>query len=224
MGLFLPSQNIWKSYEWNASIVYFAKMKKIIGLFFIIALFYVIGDFCIDRTPLNYKIVNANLQKIEFKDKSYSNYYLLTFDIVYCNYTCEFLKAPFPPGRNGSIDSLYSIKVLDKRGCNMTNKFSQDSIQRNKERSLYVIYPKYSDSTVIEAVVEKSVINIVNKINSNIDENRMFRIETGRILKLRHTKMIPASLKVEFNGRKINSKVDNRVSTVYYAFDRHCYR
>ena len=106
----------------------------------------------------------------------------------------------------------------------MTNKFSQDSIQRNKERSLYVIYPKYSDSTVIEAEVEKSVINIVNKINSNIDENRMFRIETGRILKLRHTMMIPASLKVEFNGRKINSKVDNRVSTVYYAFDRHCYR
>ena len=47
----------------------------------------------------------------------------------------------------------------------------------------------------------------------------MFRIETGRILKLRHTKMIPASLQVEFNGRKITSKVENRLSTVYYAFD-----
>lgn len=224
MGIILPSQNIWKSYEWNAPIIYFTKMKKIIGISLIIAVLYVIGNICIDRVPHNYKIINVNLQKIKFKGKTYDNYYLLTFEAVYCNFTYEFLKAPFPPGRNGSIDSLCSIKVLDKSGYDMTNKFSQDSIQRNKERSLYVIYPKYSDSTVIEAEVEKSVINIVNKINSNIDENRMFRIETGRILKLRHTKMIPASLKVEFNVRKINSKVDNRVSTVYYAFDRHCYR
>ena len=42
----------------------------------------------------------------------------------------------------------------------------------------------------------------------------MFRIGTGRILKLRHTKMIPASLQVEFNGRKITSKVENSVFTV----------
>ena len=101
----------------------------------------------------------------------------------------------------------------------MTDRFSQDSIQRNEGRSLYVVYPKRSDSTVIEADVEKSVMNITNKINSNIDENRMFRIETGRILKLRHTKMTPASLKLEFKGREITSKVVSRGSTVYYAFD-----
>lgn len=219
MGLILPSQNIWKSYEWNASTIYFTKMKKIIGLFFIIALFYVIGDFCIDRAPLNYEIVNANLQKIEFKDKPHSNYYLLTFDIVYCNYTYEFLKAPFPPGRNGSIDSLYSIKVLDKKGRNMTNKFSQDSVQSDNGRSLYVIYPDHSDSTVIEAEMEKSIITIINKINSNIDGNSVYRVETGRILKLGHTRMVPASLKMEFRGRQIICNVDNRVSTVYYAFD-----
>ena len=194
-------------------------MKKVIGMSLIIAVLYVIVNICIDRVPNNYKIINANLQKIKFKGRTYGNYYLLTFDVVYCNYTYEFLKAPYPPGRNGSIDSLCFIKVLDKNGDDMTNKFSQDSIQRNQERSLYVIYPKHSDSIVIEAEVEKSVKNIINKINCNIDGNRMFRIETGRILKLRHTKMIPASLQVEFNGRKITSKVENRLSTVYYAFD-----
>ena len=186
----------------------------------IIAVLYVIVNICIDRVPNNYKIINANLQKIRFKGKTYDNYYLLTFDVVYCNYSYEFFKAPFPPGRNGSIDSLCFIKVLDKNGDDMTNKFSQDSIQRNKERSLYVIYPNHSDSIVIEAEVEKSVKNIINKINCNIDGNRMFRIETGRILKLRDTKMIPASLQVEFDGREITNKVENRVSTVNNAFDQ----
>jgi hypothetical protein len=219
MGIILSSPNIWKSYEWNTPIIYFTKMKKVIGISLIIAMLYVIVNICIDRVPNNYKIINANLQKIRFKGKTYDNYYLLTFDVVYCNYTYEFLKAPYPPGRNGSIDSLCFIKVLDKNGDDMTNKFSQDSIQRNKERSLYVIYPKHSDSIVIEAEVEKSVKNIINKINCNIDGNRMFRIETGRILKLRPTKMIPASLQVEFDSREIASKVENRLSTVYYAFD-----
>lgn len=194
-------------------------MKKIIGVFLIIGVLCAIGNVCIDRVPHNYKIINANLQKIKIKGNTYDNYYLLTFDVVYCNFTYEFFKAPFPPGRNGSIDSLCSIKVLDKRGYDMTDRFSQGSIQRNEGRSLYVVYPKRSDSTVIEADVEKSVMNITNKINSNIDENRMFRIETGRILKLRHTKMTPASLKLEFKGREITSKVVSRGSTVYYAFD-----
>ena len=100
MGIILPSQNIWKSYEWNAPIIYFTKMKKIIGMSLIIAVLYVIGNICIDRVPHNYKIINANLQKIKFKGKTYDNYYLLTFEAVYCNFTYEFLKAPFPPGRN----------------------------------------------------------------------------------------------------------------------------
>ena len=55
MGIILPSQNIWKSYEWNAPIIYFTKMKKIIGISLIIAVLYVIGNICIDRVPHNYK-------------------------------------------------------------------------------------------------------------------------------------------------------------------------
>ena len=51
-------------------------------------------------------------------------------------------------------------------------------------------------------------------------EIECFRIETGRILKLRDTKMIPASLQVEFDGREITNKVENRVSTVYNALDQ----
>ena len=85
-------------------------MKKVIGISLIIAMLYVIVNICIDKVPNNYKIINANLQKIRFKGKTYDNYYLLTFDVVYCNYTYEFLKAPYPPGRNGSIDSLCFIK------------------------------------------------------------------------------------------------------------------
>ena len=60
MGIILPSQNIWKSYEWKAPIIYFTKMKKIIGISLIIAVLYVIGNICIDRVPHNYKIINVN--------------------------------------------------------------------------------------------------------------------------------------------------------------------
>ena len=42
-------------------------MKKIIGVFLIIGVLCAIGDVCIDRVPHNYKIINANLQKIKIK-------------------------------------------------------------------------------------------------------------------------------------------------------------
>ena len=68
MGIILPSQNIWKSCEWNAPIIYFTKMKKIIGISLIIAVLYVIGNICIDRVPHNYKITKVSQVKIHKRD------------------------------------------------------------------------------------------------------------------------------------------------------------
>lgn len=172
--------------------------------------------YCIERVPHDYKIVNAKLCKIKFKDRTFDNYYLLTFEVEYCNFTYEFLKAPKPSGRNGSIDKIQSITVLDNKGHNITALFLRNRVKINDERFLSIVYPNKSDSTVLVTKEESSLNEITNKINSNEDGEQPFRIDIGRIVQTEGTRPVPLILKIVFSDRQIISKVDNRTSLVSY--------
>lgn len=170
----------------------------------------------IDRVPQNYKIENAKLCKIKFKDRIYNNYYLLTFDVEYCNFTYEFLKAPKPSGRNGSIDKIQSMTVLDNKGHNIPAFLLRDRGKNDDERYLSIVYPDKSDSAVIVTREEGSLNEITNKINSNKDGGRPFRVDIGRIVQIESIRSDPLILKIVFSDRQIISKVDNRASLVSY--------
>lgn len=108
------------------------------------------------------------------------------------------------------------MTVLDNKGHNIPAFLLRDRGKNDDERYLSIVYPDKSDSAVIVTREEGSLNEITNKINSNKDGGRPFRVDIGRIVQIESIRSDPLILKIVFSDRQIISKVDNRASLVSY--------
>lgn len=151
----------------------------------------------------NYKITNINLSEIIIKDsrlnlKERNRYFLLEFEINYCNSSLTLFGGGIEPGLNGTIEPIESIKILDSNGNNISSLFHNLSIGDN---DLWL-----DDDLVFSE--SYNIDSLVNSINHR-DRNEVGqRITIPRLFVIDSTSVIPNTIILSFGTHSVISHVN----------------
>ena len=112
-------------------IISMKKTKRYI--YIVAALFVLVSCFFLLFTEQyeNYQIIDVSLQKVDLVikdsdlilDKAHRNYYLLHFEVEYCNSKYKFLHTPNPKLIKGSVEQIKTAYILDSLKNKINDKF-----------------------------------------------------------------------------------------------------